>query len=204
MIDAILKGILVGLTLSIYVGVTFFLLVDTSINKGGKIAVSFELGVLLADLIFILTGLLASELLSNLLKNKVFQLFGVGVYILFGSYCLLSKGRNNTYSPVIHGVSFLKSFFKGFFVNIANPSVLLTWFTIITVVVASYKFKTNQLVGFFGAILLVLFITDLIKIISAKKIKKYIKPGLFQKINIVIGLLLISVGLFFLFRLTMN
>ena len=54
MLDLILKGIVTGFVLSIMVGPAFFVLLETSIRKGARAALSFDAGVLLSDFIYIL------------------------------------------------------------------------------------------------------------------------------------------------------
>ena len=47
--DLVLKGIVTGFILSIMVGPVFFVLLETSIKKGVRAALAFDLGVLLND-----------------------------------------------------------------------------------------------------------------------------------------------------------
>jgi threonine/homoserine/homoserine lactone efflux protein len=44
-VDPVFKGILTGLILSISLGATFFMLVETSITRGLKAALAFDLGL---------------------------------------------------------------------------------------------------------------------------------------------------------------
>ena len=52
--DLILKGIVTGFVLSIMIGPVFFVLLETSIRRGVKAAIAFDLGVLLNDIFYIL------------------------------------------------------------------------------------------------------------------------------------------------------
>ena len=53
--EIILYGITVGLTLAIPLGMgpAFFVLIETSITKGFRAALYFDLGVIIADIVFI-------------------------------------------------------------------------------------------------------------------------------------------------------
>ena len=53
MINEYLNAVLLGLGLAFMIGPVFFTLIETSISKGFRAALVFDLGVILADLIFI-------------------------------------------------------------------------------------------------------------------------------------------------------
>ena len=52
--NLILKGIVTGFILSIMIGPVFFVLLETSIRKGIRAAIAFNIGVLLNDILYIL------------------------------------------------------------------------------------------------------------------------------------------------------
>ena len=54
MFDDILTAIPFGIILAFTIGPVFFVLLETSVTKGFTSAVIFDLGVILADIIFIL------------------------------------------------------------------------------------------------------------------------------------------------------
>ena len=53
MIEDILSGIPLGIFLSFMVGPVFFVLLETSALKGFRAALVFDMGVVLADIVFI-------------------------------------------------------------------------------------------------------------------------------------------------------
>jgi threonine/homoserine/homoserine lactone efflux protein len=81
--DALLKGFLTGLWLSLSFGPVFFLLIQTSVQKGIPQALFFDLGVLLSDLFYIIISFFGA---SVILGNEHYQdLIGiVGGLILVG------------------------------------------------------------------------------------------------------------------------
>ena len=54
MLNDIISAIPLGFFLSFMIGPVFFVLLETSVVKGFKAAIIFDLGVVLADIIFIL------------------------------------------------------------------------------------------------------------------------------------------------------
>ena len=85
--------------------------------------------------------------------------------------------------------------------NFINIGVLAFWLGLIIVVGPSLENNPNRMMVFFGTVLVVYFATDLIKIILAKQLKKYltqerivlIKKGL-GIVLIICGIVLISKG----------
>ena len=65
MVELILKGVLTGFILSIMIGPVFFVLLETSIRKGVRAALAFDLGVLLSDLIYVLIAFIFSSEINN-------------------------------------------------------------------------------------------------------------------------------------------
>ena len=55
--ELIVKGIVTGFILSIMIGPVFLVLLETSIRKGVKAAIAFDIGVLLNDILYILIAL---------------------------------------------------------------------------------------------------------------------------------------------------
>ena len=84
--DLIFKGIITGLILSIMVGPVFFVLLETSIRKGIKAAVFFDLGVLFNDILYILIAYFFYQQVSTIMEHEDTSfLQGVGG----GAFCSL-------------------------------------------------------------------------------------------------------------------
>ena len=66
MINDILTGLPWGIFLSFMIGPVFFILIETSITKGFRAALAFDLGVVLADVVFILIAFSISFLYFQL------------------------------------------------------------------------------------------------------------------------------------------
>ena len=89
-IQAIVKGFLMGLLLVISVGPVIFTIIKQSINNGKEGGFSFVAGVWVSDLVWVLISNLFSEFVTTLLDFKkpigvagsVF-LLSMGVYYLF-------------------------------------------------------------------------------------------------------------------------
>src|SRR5215831_4205561 len=90
MIEALLKGITLGLLLSISVGPVLFSVIKQSLNNGHKGAMAFVLGVSASDISLVLVSNFFTELFKSLSEHKkeiaiagcVF-LLSMGIYFLF-------------------------------------------------------------------------------------------------------------------------
>ena len=99
MINDILSGIPWGIFLSFMVGPVFFILLETSIIKGFRAALVFDLGVVLGDIVFIGIAYLGSYRLIQSLKDKPALFIFGGILMLV--YGIISFVRLKTYSFAI-------------------------------------------------------------------------------------------------------
>src|SRR5882762_3516600 len=96
MIEAVIRGIGVGLVLTFLTGPVFFALIKTSIEKGFHAGVSLALGVVCSDVVFVGAILFGSQYFD--ISNHTKTIAGVvGSIILFtvGVYYLFKKGEVN-------------------------------------------------------------------------------------------------------------
>lgn len=208
----IIKGLLTGFFLSLMLGPSFFLLIETSIQKGIRAAFSFDAGVLFSDILYILIAYLFYQEVSTLLSgNHIFILKIIGgvLFILFGLLTLKKKktialeaDNNKIGSETINGVGtagYFKLFLKGFLWNFANPAIIIYWLTVISVGI-----QETEDIAFFDpiaiylAIILVTFFSiDVFKIFAAKKLRPFITPSLLSNLSRFICFILIGFGAVF-------
>jgi threonine/homoserine/homoserine lactone efflux protein len=92
--ELILKAVGTGLILSLMIGPAFFLLLETSIKKGIRAALSFDLGVLISDLIYILIAYIFYAEVSKLIDGEHTENLKLIGGILFLIYGLVSIFKN--------------------------------------------------------------------------------------------------------------
>ena len=103
MINDILTGLPWGIFLSFMIGPVFFILIETSITKGFRAALAFDLGVVLGDVFFIGVAYLGSYRLISSLKDKpVLFIFGGIVMVAYGiiSFVKLKKQAKIQYEAI--------------------------------------------------------------------------------------------------------
>ena len=208
MFDGLLYAAFYGFVLAFAIGPVFFTLIETSITKGIKAAIFFDLGSLFSDVVFIVIAFYSTnKLLDKLKDDPALLVFGGLVLITFGSISYIRTSKSfikivrEHYSVPIktnHGGLFL----KGFLLNFVNFAVLAGWIATIIIAKAVTTHK-NGVILFLGTVMITLFITDLLKIILAKKLKNNLTPRFIIKTKklvsvfiIIFGILLLIQGIF--------
>jgi threonine/homoserine/homoserine lactone efflux protein len=138
--DIILNGIITGLLLSVLVGATFFMLIETSMTRGFKAALWFDTGVVLCDTMLItLVYFFTSWINDTIVRNEYFKIAGGIVFMAFGINYILSRKRNNA-EPVAMALN-LRLFLNGFLINLMNPSVILFWLGTMAITLSNFNYS---------------------------------------------------------------
>ena len=199
MIEDIQAAIPLGFFLAFMIGPVFFMLIETSITKGVRAAVAFDVGVIIADVIFIAIAYLSSfQLLENLSNLPGLYIFGGTILSVYGLIIHIKKPNEKEIENEINNTTkanYLQLFIKGFLLNFINIGVLVFWLGIVVVTGPSLENDINRFVVFFSALMITYFLTDLIKIILAKQLKKKLTPQIIIKTKKFLGVLLVVCGL---------
>jgi threonine/homoserine/homoserine lactone efflux protein len=197
-IEDIQAAIPLGFFLAFMIGPVFFVLLETSIVKGFRAAVAFDLGVILADIIFIFLAYFSSyQLLENLSNQPSLYIFGGTLLAVYGVIIFSKKPNKQGIETRLETKrnKYFQLFLKGFFLNFINIGVLVFWLGIIIVVGPNLKGSINRFFVFFSTLIISYFITDLIKILLAKRLKIYLTPNTIINIKKALGILLLISGI---------
>lgn len=200
MINDILSGIPWGIFLSFMIGPVFFILLETSIIKGFRAALVFDLGVVSGDIIFIAIAYLGSyRLIQNLKDNSALFMFGGILMLAYGviSYISLHKEKRIDTKKIDNEIikkDYLGLFIKGFFLNIINIGVLGFWLAVIISIGPKLNMETSRMLTFFITVILTYLFVDCIKIVLAKQLKTKMTPTNILKIKKIISIVLMVFG----------
>ncbi len=202
MIQDILTAIPLGIFLSFLIGPVFFVLLETSAVKGFRAALVFDLGVVFADIVFIVIAYFSSYKLIESLKNDpAIFIFGGILMLTYGiiSFIKLNKLKNEVSEEEIEFVFQKKDyralFIKGFLLNFINVGVLLFWFLILITVGPKLELETSRMLTFFTSVILTYLVVDTGKILLAKQLKHKMTPKNTLTIKKIISVLLIVFGI---------
>lgn len=197
MIEDIQAAVPLGFFLSFMVGPVFFVLLETSAVKGFRAAITFDLGVLIADILFILVAYFSSfQLLENLSNQPGLYVFGGVILSIYGLVTVFKKETKKIPEETrrIKKLDFLELFVKGFLLNFINIGVLGFWLGIIIVFGPTLGSEPNRYLVFFSTVLIVYFLTDICKILLAKQLKKKLTNNRIKILKKLIGVILVICG----------
>ena len=216
--DFVFHAFTIGLLLSLIPAPVFFVLLENSITKGIRSALAIDFGVMLSDFVYIVLSVLFVEQINTLLtgKNKeLFDILGGLIFIVFGVINLIKKSKMHNGDQELEEVTekyhlkestdpkknFGLMIAKGFLLNFANPLVIFYWLSVASVAKRESPDDSNGFLFLYLGIILTTFIAfDVIKIITAKKIRNLVTVKLLNLLNKFIGSVFIGFGLFFIFR----
>ena len=196
-----LNGLALGLVFIFAIGPAFFLLIQTSIEKGFKKAAFVALGISIGDILFVLMIMKGVESLLEEASVRFWAGFiGVSLLILFGLYSYLKPPRINLKTEKHSPEGIFRSLFTGLFFNIFNPSTIIFWLSLVSIVHINLGYTGNDKGYFFIGVLFTILSTDLIKSYLAQKLKGFLTYRAVSIMNKTVGIILIGFGvrLFFL------
>lgn len=194
--EALLKGITIGLLLSISVGPALFSVIKQSLNNGPRGGIAFALGVFASDITLVLVANVFTELFRSLrLYEKQIGIVGsiflvsMGIFFLFFKKVKVNEAGQQVFRHRKRDLA--KISLSGYFMNLLNPAVIILWITISTSLIlypSSYK------VTVYATCLIIALLADVAKVFMAGKIRTRLTPHNIHIINRVNGLILIGFG----------
>ncbi len=198
--DLFLTGILLGFFLSFMIGPVFFILIETSITKGFKAALTFDAGVIIADICFILIAYFSSFQLINRIKyDPALFLFGGMIMITYGAISFVRLQKLKKAEIHIEATSYKNNYFslfaKGFLLNFINVGVLGFWLTIIITIGPQLEMNHGKMINFFAFVIGAYLLTDIFKMLLAKQLQSKLTPKNILKVKKISCVLLVVFGL---------
>jgi threonine/homoserine/homoserine lactone efflux protein len=197
MIEIIIKGIIIGLFISIPLGPIGMLCIQRTLNRGRKYGIATGLGATASDLIYtIITLFFLSFVIDVIEQNRyIIQLAGSALLIGFGIFIFRShpSRQPKPNEPIKH--SLFGDFISSFGLTFSNPLVLF----VLIALFARFEFITNDttlfhsVAGIFsilcGALLWWSLLTYLVSHFRAKLNMRGLKI-----INQITGIVIILIG----------
>jgi threonine/homoserine/homoserine lactone efflux protein len=201
LVEPILKGLLLGLILSISIGPVIFAIIKQSLTNGKRSGYAFVAGVSSSDFILLFICNVFTSLFNLVLNHKSsIALAGAGFLLLMGLYTLFFK-KLKLENMGIGGVNkairikdLVSSYFSGFLMNTLNPSVFLFWFAWTAAINTSADETPNPLqykLIVFGTCLCFVLLSDLIKVFLAGKLRPRLTEKNLLWINRISGMIIL-------------
>lgn len=201
MFQDVLAALPLGLFLAFLLGPVFFVLLETAAIKGFRAALAFDLGVILADIVFLgIAYLSTTKLLSRIKDDPALFIFGGMILTTYGvmSFIKAKKAiKQEEDTPEVRKLSksdYLGLAVKGFLINFINIGVLGFWLGLIIVFGPKLDMQQDRIMVFFSTVLGTYFIMDIFKILLAKKLNRKLTPTRIYIMKKGISILMIVFG----------
>ena len=188
-----------GLILQIAVGPITFFIINIVIQRTLLDGFFAILGAALADYCYITLSIIGiAKLLENVRIKKTLGFISSLVLILFGFYIIIGALKTIQVNVGITNnlQDLTRSFISTFMLTLSNPLTIIFWTSIFTARSIEYSLNRKELIifGFAAGLAVFLFLGTIVLIIS---IFKYSIPVAAVRLaNILVGLILITYGLF--------
>jgi len=200
MINEYVNAVLLGFGLAFMVGPVFFTLIETSITKGMRAAITFDIGVILADIMFITISYFGSLTILKMIEDdpRIFMVGGM-VLVSYGLYTIFYQKTKKIVTDkdlvVVESNNYVGLFFKGFFLNTINFGVLAFWLAIVIAVSSNFQMNSGRIFNYFALAIVTFLLTDIVKIAAAKQLKAKLTPVVLRKIRHALGIFFIVFGI---------
>lgn len=199
LMDAVIKGVLLGLFMAVSVGPTLFAVIRYSLNHHYKAGLAFVLGVSISDIMYVTVANVASHWLEALseYKNQI-GIAGAIILMIVGGAGILKKyqpTRPSSEPTIITGGHYIRIWFSGFIINTINPGVIITWLAAVTATATGAT--TAYRILLFGTCLGLILSIDFLKVFLADVIRKKLTPRrlMYLQKTSAVCLLLIGIAL---------
>ena len=208
MIEPIVKGLLLGLILSISIGPVIFAILKQSLTNGHKAGYAFVAGVSASDITLLTICNVFTALFTLVLSHKaIIAMVGAAFLLLMGLYTLIFKkitldAVGDDKDKTMRKRDLFGIFVSGYLMNTLNPSVFLFWFAWTAAIGSSASESNNPLfykLIVFGTCLLFVLTSDLLKVILAGALRPRLTEKNLILINRLSGIIILifSVALFY-------
>lgn len=207
MFQDVLAAIPMGFFLAFLLGPVFFVLLETAAIKGFRAAIAFDLGVMVADVVFLFIAYLStSKLLASLKNDPALFIFGGVILATYGLMSFVQTRKAIPLEDETPEVRRLKrsDYFglaaKGFLLNFINIGVLGFWLGLIIVFGPTLDMQTDRITVFFSTVLGTYLVIDIFKILLAKKLNRKLTPNRIYILKKGISILMVIFGIILVIR----
>ncbi len=195
--EFILKGIIIGLSISVPLGPIGMLTIQRTLHKGRKFGFFTGLGATTSDLVYIVLTLFFLNFIQQFIEDQklIIQIGGSIIIAFFGLYIFKSNPAVQPKFKVPVNENLFKDYITSFLLTFSNPLIIFVMLALF----ARFNFVANEvkwyelLAGIAsilgGAALWWSFLTY-----SASKFRKFLNMRGLKLINVITGSIIMLIG----------
>lgn len=198
MIAPLIKGIFLGLTITISLGPGFFAMFRTTLSHGFKAGLTMATGILISDLTLISLGYLG---LANFINDQQLLLSGIiggTILIAIGIVLIIKKPKNspnNTEISInVNNKSITLFLAQGFILNLTNPLNLIFWIGVLGFAGNTFGLHSPDFFVFFTGLILTAFSSDILKCYLSGLLKNILTARYIGIMNKITGIVFLFAG----------
>ncbi len=201
----IYQTLIIILLLTFSFGPAFFALINTGIKYGYKSGSALAIGIVASDFllciaIIFLVSIGATNLIHDEKNQRFMGILAGMVLVIFGALYFRKPITKSDDAIELKLPSTTTMLFKGFFLNILNPTVWLLWLGNVTAVSNSLSYSVIKMIIYFSITLGLVLTVELAKVALAEKIKGFLTEKKMHLVNTITGILLIIFGLVLIYN----
>lgn len=199
MFEIIIKGIIIGLFISVPLGPIGMLCVQRTLNRGRRYGIATGLGATTSDLIYTIIALFFIGFVVDFLEDKklIIQITGSIIVIIFGIFINRSNPSKQPLPDQRRNETLMNDFFSSFILTLSNPLILF----VLIALFARLEFLDKNTKLFFDVVGLLSILGgaflwwSVLTFLVSRFRNKLSYRGL-KMMNRIIGIIIITIGLF--------
>lgn len=200
------EGIKMGFLLAILVGPLFFALVQTGVEEGARAGTMVGFGIWVSDFSYIVLVYSGLAYIRQIVEGDNFT-FVVGVagsiiLAVFGLGALFTKPPAFEISEQkpTRQTPYYKLWLRGFLINTVNPFTVFFWMGLMSTLLIKDNISGADAVIFFAGLFGTIVLTDMVKVLAAKRIRRVLKYRHVLLLRRISGAALLIFGIVLLVR----
>lgn len=198
------QGLVLGLSLSVLIGPLFVAQSQATLSTGLRAGALVNVGIWMSDILVSISCFYFVKEIRDVVNNPYFKEYVgyAGALVLFViGFGLILRKEQQLVENVKYSKKNIAGFVsKGFLVNTINPFTFGFWITVSTANLITANASTKEATILIGTTLAVIMITDTLKIVFAKYLKKYMDAAMIKKLSQISGAVMIVLALLLIWR----
>jgi len=198
MIETIIKGIVIGLFISIPLGPIGVLCVQRTLNRGRKFGIATGLGATFSDLIYTIIALFFIGFVVEYIETKqtAIQIVGSFIVIIFGFFIYRNSSLHTQMPNKGSNDSIISDFFSSFILTFSNPLILF----VLIALFAKFNFLNENTTVFHNVVGILSILAgaylwwSVLTFFVSKFRNKLTYTGI-KLLNRIIGMIIMGIGL---------